>query len=106
MSFQKNNNVDDSYNKIEIDHNDPYLNEGYIKKVNSKKFIITPSINTTENNSEEIPKNWKFVSDSINDNNTILESLLIYTVTWNMKGLKPNDDEIKLILPKEILGKS
>ncbi len=102
MSNEKNNNSIDSYNKIEIDHNDPYLDEGYIKKVNSKKFSKTTSIG---NNHEQIPKNWKFVSNSIKENDTIRESLLIYTTTWNMKGQKPNEEEIKLILPKGVVGK-
>jgi hypothetical protein len=103
MSNEKNNNSNDSYNKIEIDNNDPYLNEGYIKKVNSKKFIKTPSIKVSETTSEEIPQNWKFVSDSLKENDNIRESLLIYTATWNMKGQKPTEEEIKLILPKELV---
>lgn len=45
-----------------------------------------------------IPKDWKFVDKILRNNQK--ETILIYTVTWNMKGETATKEEVKAILQK------
>ncbi len=58
------------------------------------------NLNEKDNVNVSFPQNWKFVANTIRNNDRIKESLLIYTVTWNLKGRVPKSEELKILLPK------
>ncbi len=79
-------------NKIKI-NSDLNFSEKQTRSITQEGTMKTQTL-------ESIPQNWKFVANTIEENDNIRESLLIYTVTWNLKGQKPTDEELKMILPK------
>ena len=63
--------------------------------------------NADENiNDKKLPKNWSSVSKMIKSSNVRkpkihTDDLLIYTVAFNMKGNKPNKNDLKLLLKRD-----
>jgi hypothetical protein len=45
-----------------------------------------------------IPRNWKFVDNILRNNQK--ETILIYTVSWNLKGEIATKEEVKALLYK------
>lgn len=47
-----------------------------------------------------IPENWKYISDIIKTKSET-NNLHIYTVTWNIKGNLPSEEDVEMLLPKD-----
>jgi hypothetical protein len=110
MNLLEETNLNESYNFIDVKKlkNEEVINCFYSNNIQNETLnksidLINSSIN------EKTPSNWKYISETLKENSKqnlikLHESLLIYTVTWNLKGEKPSRDELKLVLPK-IKGK-
>jgi hypothetical protein len=48
-----------------------------------------------------IPNNWKYISESLKKSENENSSMLVYSVTWNLKGNKPTKEELKIFLDRE-----
>ena len=72
-------------NKLETDNSE-----------NEKKEYNDP--NKADKDDLAIPKDWKFVDKILRNNQK--ETILIYTITWNLKGEIATKEEVKALLSK------
>jgi len=75
-----------------------------VNRVTTATTKVNDMIDTENTNS--IPCNWNFVAKKLKENENSSHKILIYTVTWNLKGEISTKDEIKLLLGSTLKSSS